>query len=401
MNTIKKILELAYEGKHGADGTVLTKEEIKQIADNYKEDDAPVVIGHSGADDKQMAYGRVKSLWTEDRNGKLYLIGEVELLNDIAEYYDLGLYNRWSIGIAKNAEGKWYLHHLALLGAVPPKIKGLRELQNYSDTDIQSFDFADSPKYMSKAKINRPICDCPDGYNWDATGAKKRIVEKYGWATLKTCVGAVDVSSEDTPQSFSKYKFPFCDVVNGKLMIIPKAVSAGIAYLHGARGVKIPSNLASVVRPVFEKLQKKIEKAKDKNMSDNYSDNSNKDGGDIDMTELEKLKKELEEKEKQLKEFAERAKQYQEKLKAEKREKLKKALEGKLPKEKLDRLLEFADSIGTEKTVNFGDKKEITIYEALEEIFNDLITAKLTDEKFKKDEGKDDDKNFSDLASKF
>ncbi|MCF7940436.1 MAG: hypothetical protein K9M84_02385 [Spirochaetia bacterium] len=44
-----------------------------------------------------------------------------ELLSDA---YDQGLYTGKSISLpARASDGKWYIHHLAFLGAVPPKIK--------------------------------------------------------------------------------------------------------------------------------------------------------------------------------------------------------------------------------------------------------------------------------------
>ena len=364
-----KRIELAYEGKHGANGTPLTRKDIQDIVETFSPDDVPITIGHP-LSDSAPAYGRIKNLFAEEKNGKLYLIGDIDIVNDLREYWDLGVYNRWSIGIAKNAEGKTYLHHLALLGAVPPKIKGLKELQiQYSD-DLTEIEFADSPKYKSFAKTGYPIAD-PDT-SWDADTAKKRIQEKYGWSKLKECVGAVDVSNRENPESFSAYKFPFCDIVNGKIHIIPKAVSAGIAYLHGARGVSVPENLARVVRPVLEKLQKRIEEMKKKN----YSDGGN-DMKTIEelMEELEALKKEKEEADRKAQFADEIQKKYEEvqkQLKQQKIERLKKAVEGKLPKEKADLLVEFADKINIEEKIEFSDKKERNPFDVLIEVISSL-----------------------------
>ncbi len=365
-----KTLELAYEGKHGVNSTPLTKQDIFDIVETFTPDDVPVTIGHQWSDSAP-AYGRLKSVWAEEKNGKTYLLGRVEILDDLKEYWDLGIYNRWSIGIAKNSEGKTYLHHLALLGAVPPKIKGLKELQvQYSD-DLTEIEFADSPKYKSFAKTGYPIAD--PNTSWDAEAAKKRIVEQYGWAKLKECVAAVDVSKENTPQSYSAYKFPYCDIVDGKIHIIPKAVSSGLAYLHGARGVSVPENLAKIVRPVLEKLQKRIEEMKDKKK---YSDGgSGMPTQEELLKELEALKKEKEELEKKA-QFADEAQkklqEMQSQIKAQKKEALKKIVEGKLPKEKIDLLLEFADKVDLDEKYEFSDKTPRDIFDVLSEVFGSL-----------------------------
>ncbi len=363
-----KRLELAYEGRHGANGTPLTRQDILDIVETFSPDDVPVTIGHQWSDSAP-AYGRIKSVFTQEKEGKLYLIGDIEILDELKEYWDLGIYNRWSIGIAKNAEGKTYLHHLALLGAVPPKIKGLKELQvQYSD-DFIEIEFAESPKYKSFAKTGYPIAD--PNTSWDADAAKRRIVEQYGWAKLKECVGAVDVSKENTPQSYSAYKFPYCDIVDGKIHIIPKAVSSGLAYLNGARGVSVDSSLARVVKPVFEKLKQRIDKSK------NFSD------GGINMEEKikeleEKLKKAQEElsKMQEKAQFADEVKkqmeEYKRQIKQQKIEKLKEAVSGKIPKEKVELLVEFAEKIEDPQVFEFSDKKQRDVIDVLIDVLSAL-----------------------------
>jgi len=363
-----KRLELAYEGRHGANGTPLTRQDILDIVETFTPDDVPVTIGHQWSDSAP-AYGRIKSVFAQEKEGKLYLIGDIEILDELKEYWDLGIYNRWSIGIAKNAEGKTYLHHLALLGAVPPKIKGLKELQvQYSDELIE-IEFAESPKYKSFAKTGYPIAD--PNTSWDADKAKKRIVEQYGWAKLKECVGAVDVSKENTPRSYSAYKFPYCDIVDGKIHIIPKAVSSGLAYLNGARGVSVDSSLAKVVKPVFEKLKQRIDKSK------NFSD------GGFNMEEKikeleEKLKKAQEElsKMQEKAQFADEVKkqmeEYKRQIKQQKLKQLKEAVSGKIPKEKVELLVEFAEKIEDPQVFEFSDKKQRDVIDVLIDVLSAL-----------------------------
>jgi hypothetical protein len=291
-------IELAKVGNWN--GQVLTEEHLEQVVRNFK-DEVPVVLGHLKAD-HMPAFGWIKSVELSEDRRTLY--GEVELSEALKEGFDLGLYKKWSIGLRKNDRGEWYLHHLAFLGAVPPRIKGLKVFE-MSDEGVETFEFAQSPKWKSFAKTGYPVAS-PDT-PWDPDQAKKRIVEKFGWAKLKSCVGAVDVSEEETPEAFNKYKFPFCDLIDGKIKVVPKAVSAGLGYLSGARGVKVDESLVRVVKPVFEELRERIEKAKRKK---NFSD------GGSDMPTVEELQRRIQELQEKLKEAEEKA-EFADSLKAE------------------------------------------------------------------------------------
>jgi hypothetical protein len=354
-------IELAKVGNWN--GQVLTEEHLQQVVKNFK-DEVPIVLGHLKAD-HMPAFGWIKSVELSEDGRTLY--GEVELSEALKEAFDFGLYKKWSIGLRKNDKGEWYLHHLAFLGAVPPRIKGLKVLE-MSD-DVETFEFAQEPKWKSFAKTGYPVAS-PDT-PWNPDQAKKRIVEKYGWAKLKTCVGAVDVSEEETPKAFSKYKFPFCDVVDGKIKIIPKAVSSGIGYLNGARGVKVDESLARVVRPVFERLKERIEKAKEKK---NFSD------GGSDMPTVEELQRRIQE----LQEKAELAdslkaelEKYRKAVKEQKKEQLKKVMEGKVPAEKVKLALEFADKVEfADQKFEFSDEKKRDLFDVLTEIFSSLLEVK-------------------------
>ena len=374
-------IELAKVGNWN--GQVLTKEHLEQVVKNFK-DEVPIVLGHLKAD-HMPAFGWVKKV--ELSNDKEILYGEVELLDPLKEAYEFGLYKKWSIGLRKNDKGEWYLHHLAFLGAVPPRIKGLKVLEMSNLDSVETFEFAQNPKWKSFAKTGYPIA--PPDTSWNPDQAKKRIVERFGWAKLKTCVGAVDISEEETPEAFSKYKFPFCDVIDGEVKIVPKAVSAGIGYLNGARGVKVDESLAKVVKPVFEKLKERIEKAKEKK---NFSDG----GSDMTFEELKKryeeLQKELE-KAKEKAEFADSLKaeleKYRKAIKEQKKEQLKKAMEGKVPADKVKLVLEFADKVEfADQKFEFSDEKKRDLYDVLTELFSALPEPK----------GLNDEFNFGDPA---
>ena len=380
-------IELAKTGNWN--GQVLTEEHLKQVVETFK-DEVPIVLGHLKAD-HMPAFGWVKSVELSEDGKTLY--GNVELSEPLKEAYDFGLYRKWSIGLRKNAEGKWYLHHLAFLGAVPPRIKGLKVLE-MSDEGVETFEFSSSPKWKSFAKTGYPIA--PPDTPWNPDDAKKRIVGKYGWAKLKTCTGAVDVSEEETPQSYSKYKFPFCDVIDGEIKIVPKAVSAGLAYINGARGVKVDESLARVVKPVLEKLKERIEKAKEKK---DFSDG----GSDMTFEELmkkyEELQRKYEEAQKKS-EFADSLKKeleaYRKALREQRKEQLKKAMEGKVPADKIKLVLEYADKVDADRKLEFSDEKKRDLFDVLEELFSSLPEVKGLDDEFSFGDPAKDSANLAD-----
>ena len=383
-------IELAKVGNWN--GQVLTKEHLEQVVKNFK-DEVPIVLGHLKAD-HMPAFGWIKQVELSEDGQILY--GDVELSDVLKEAYDFGLYKKWSVGLRKNDRGEWYLHHLAFLGAVPPRIKGLKVLEMSDLNGIRTFEFAQSPKWRSFAKTGYPVA--PPDTSWDADAAKKRIVEKYGWAKLKQCVGAVDVSEEETPKAYSKYKFPFCDVIDGQIKIVPKAVSAGLAYLNGARGVEVDPALARVVRPVFEKLKERVEKAKEKK---NFSD------GGFDMPTIEELQKQIAELQEKLKQAEEKAEfadslkaeleTYRRALKEQKKEQLKKAMEGKVPADKIKLALEFADKVEiADKKLEFSDEKKRDFFDVLTEIFSSLPEVKGLDDEMAFGDPSKDNVNLAD-----
>ena len=327
------IIELARVGDWN--GEKLTEKELEDVVKNFK-GEVPVVLGHNYAD-FMPAFGWVKRVWKEGDS----LYGEVELSDILKDAYEAGLYKKWSVGLRKGESG-WYLHHLAFLGAVPPRIKDLKVV-NFSDAkDVLKLEFEDKTVYKSYAKTDYPVClDC----SWDADGAKKRIVEKYGWKKLAECVGAVELKEGEKglPEAYSRYKFPYCDVVDGKIQIVAKAVSTGLAYLNGARGVKVDPELEKVVRPIFEKLHKKVEKAKEKQGGKDMSDQVKKL-----QEELSKVKGEL---------------------KRQKVNELVKVAEGKVPKEKLELLKVFAEKLEPDAVIELSEGEKKSPIDILKEIF--------------------------------
>lgn len=105
-------------------GLAVTKEIIDQVVEtfsslNYK---PPIVIGHiSRYKDGDPAAGRVLALRKIEHNGKACISADLLIAPWIEKSVESGEYDGFSVGIHVDPEsGKYYLHHLALLGAVPP-----------------------------------------------------------------------------------------------------------------------------------------------------------------------------------------------------------------------------------------------------------------------------------------
>ncbi len=113
-----------------------------------------------------------------------------------------------------------------------------------------------SEKYKSFAKTDWPIA--PKDTPWNGKEAKKRLLDRGGWELLSRCVAAVKMKGDELPESLNDYKFPFCDVINGKVMIVPQALQVSKAFLNGAFGVEIDPQLEEIARSVIEKIEKRM-----------------------------------------------------------------------------------------------------------------------------------------------
>ncbi len=238
-------------------GLRIFKRELEDALKNFK-NPVPITVGHVFSD-KAPAVGFVEGLKLKEDG----LYGKVNLSPVGKWLVENNYYRNVSASFRRKPDGSWYLHHVALLGAIPPAGEEAQPIQIVEFSDSQEeesieveVNFSYAVKYKSFARTDYPVClDC----EWDAESAKKRIVEKFEWEKLSQCVGAVELDEDGKlPESLSRYKFPYCDVVGKEIKIIAKAVSSGLAYLSGARGAKIDPELEKVVRPVFEKLKKRV-----------------------------------------------------------------------------------------------------------------------------------------------
>ncbi|MEM1542875.1 MAG: hypothetical protein QXV82_09630 [Ignisphaera sp.] len=359
-------IELVRAGTFG--GVTVTPGDLQELVSTFK-GEVPITLGHSLAD-FMPAFGWVRSVKLKGDS----LWGEVELNDLLKSAFEQGLYKKWSVGIRRDPEtGKKYLHHVAFLGAVPPKIKDLKlfkgEVVNMGDVE-ERWIFAENEKDEEEKPDPPPLSELEIvDVKWDHDGAVERVLKKYGFKGLKAYSLYQDPDAD--PETKSAYKFLVVDIINGEPKIVAKALSASFAYLHGARGVKIDPEVRKVVEPKLKRLLKKKEKEEEEEMSDVVKTQETKTAEVktqdtqtqevIDLAEIEVLKKKVE--------------AYEETLKALKRKALEEAIQGKVPKALHPLVFSLADSLDLEQKIEFSDgntKKEMSAIDLLIEIFKNI-----------------------------
>lgn len=109
----------------------------------------------------------------------------------------------------------------------------------------------------SSGFASMPIADTSRA--WDGNGARARV---KAWADgdMRKYRRAFVWWDSANPENIGSYKLPIADVIDGTLTIVPKAVSAALGAINGARGgVAIPDDDISAARSVLERVQARFE----------------------------------------------------------------------------------------------------------------------------------------------
>lgn len=112
-----------------------TEKDLDAIASKYDpaNHEAPVVIGHPK--DNAPAYGWVERL---ERKGSVLYAKLKDLVPEFVEAVKRGLYKKRSISLYPDLT----LRHVGFLGAMPPAVKGLADVQ-FSEAEAVTIEFAD------------------------------------------------------------------------------------------------------------------------------------------------------------------------------------------------------------------------------------------------------------------
>lgn len=230
---MKKRIQLARPGTFGQAGTTVTLQDLQEIVETFS-GTAPITLGHQLAD-WMPAFGKVTSVALEQQDGSPVLTGEIELTQLLADAVDEGFFQSWSIGAPKRgADGKRYLHHLAVLGATPPKVPGLKELAiNMSDcpaTDLWTFgDLEDKAGFL--ARINQE----KEHAKWRIEDVKSILDRIVGWALEQAVSGTVPAEFKDQVQLLADRLKPAASPDPEKLALADKVAAYETKLREGAK----------------------------------------------------------------------------------------------------------------------------------------------------------------------
>jgi hypothetical protein len=200
------------------------------------------------------------------------------------------------------------------------------------------FEFADKPPSLASLEIvDRP---------WNVDEARKRIFDKYGIDGLKEYCLYKDPEADS--ENKTAYKFLVVDIVDQEPKIISKALSAALAYLHGARGINIPETVRQKVEPGIRRLLEK--KKEEEEMADNEELKKQKEKADKLEGEIRALKKDM----------------------------LKAVMIGKIPQAKHSLVMELADRLDIEEQIELADgdkKRKVSLFDLLVEVIKGIPMA--------------------------
>jgi cation transport regulator ChaB len=156
-------VEIMRTGTHTASSgsqVTFTAEDLERIAAGYRPEyhEAPVVIGHPA--DNQPAYGWVKGL---KRVGER-LLASLDLVPAFADAVRQGLFKKRSASIYSDLDGQGpYLRHIGFLGAMPPAVKALADINLDDGRVSETIEFSNKEGAMSwKDKVKNLFTQAVD-----------------------------------------------------------------------------------------------------------------------------------------------------------------------------------------------------------------------------------------------
>lgn len=251
-----------------ADGAEVefSEEDLARSAQAYDPTlhEAPIVVGHPEHDSP--AWGWVRALRWDRR--VLYAL-PWQLDPAFAELVRAGRYRKVSASLyrpdspANPVPGVWYLRHVGFLGAMPPAVKGLPQVQLSGDdrgvvtipeVPIVGPTFADRVRSWLGVQFQEEDwrvggdrgLDLLDDDSWDADEARAQMVrlaggdpqaDDFDWDVLRR--GHV-IYNAAAPKLLGSYKFPFAKVVDGRLRASRRGL---IAVKQRAPQADVPQSL--------------------------------------------------------------------------------------------------------------------------------------------------------------
>jgi uncharacterized protein YdaT/uncharacterized coiled-coil protein SlyX len=131
-----------------------TEKDLEKIVSKYNSEEnpheAPLVIGHPK--DNSPAFGWVEKLKVD--GGVLYAQFN-QLVPEFVEAVKQGLYKKRSISLYQDLT----LRHIGFLGAMPPAVKGLKDIKFNESEDFSDYEFDECYKFQTIARIFQNLRD--------------------------------------------------------------------------------------------------------------------------------------------------------------------------------------------------------------------------------------------------
>ena len=150
---------------------------------------------------------------------------------------------------------------------------GIRKLKEIKLWEISFVNFPMNPgAQVTAIKAVVPFQDLPlasEDRSWDADAARARVAkwassdgsgdkDKIDWGKYRKAFVWYDAKNAE---NFGAYKLPIADVIDGKLMAVPRAIFAAAAAIQGARGgVNIPDSDIPAIKRHLERYYREMEK---------------------------------------------------------------------------------------------------------------------------------------------
>lgn len=190
-----------------------TSSDLEKIVENYnaKEHEAPVVIGHPK--DNAPAFGWVEKL---KMDGEVLLAKFKDLIPEFVEAVEKGLYKKRSISLYPDLK----LRHIGFLGAMPPAVKGLADIQ-FSEEEIETYEFADNQLGFKFETTGRIFQNLREFFieKYDLESADK-VIPQWWIEEIKKIL--VDNSSQSAVNAF-------CEKITEEITKMTKAENANNA----------------------------------------------------------------------------------------------------------------------------------------------------------------------------
>lgn len=228
MDKVIKRMQLARTGSFGADGATITLQNLQDVVDTF-DGKGPVAIGHQMTrQDWWPQFGNVLTvqLETDPDGAGGTLVGDVELQGVLAEAVDSGFYPGWSVSIPPRAsDGRRYLHHLAFLGATPPKIRDLLIVSGTSARPDNAIDavgegmaFSDQACY-SFADFRQELSVAEDGSGDGGTAFPENGANGTVPETASSAEGGKSAEfSDDLARKEQKAKKAYAEGIRGRVV---------------------------------------------------------------------------------------------------------------------------------------------------------------------------------------